>query len=270
MGLMIWMPALEISTSTPPNCSTTLAVAASTAASSVTFISTAIALPPLCVDLVGGGLRRGQRQVGDHDLGAFLGVLERDFLADAAGRAGDDGDLVLELHVRSPVECGSQRADSRGRRCRAAGMRSAMMCTVDRISSTGRSAIGASAWWRRSRPPGPVQAPLTVTSVSAYLHQLADARRAVHVRDDLQQEGRRLERGLGHVVVHVLVLEAHGAGGDAELAVVERAHQRVGVHAQVGLAQLLREAPQLAAGGDRRVVVEEHRQHEAAVLAVAA
>ncbi len=46
IGLMIWMPALLISTSTPPNCSTTLAVAASTAASSVTFISTAIAVPP--------------------------------------------------------------------------------------------------------------------------------------------------------------------------------------------------------------------------------
>ncbi len=28
--------------------------------------------------------------------------------------------------------------------------------------------MGASAWWRRSRPPGPVQAPLTVTSVSEY------------------------------------------------------------------------------------------------------
>ena len=46
MALMIWMPALLISTSTPPNRSTTFATPASTAASSVTFISTAMALPP--------------------------------------------------------------------------------------------------------------------------------------------------------------------------------------------------------------------------------
>ncbi len=46
IGLMIWMPALEISTSTPPNCSTTLATPASTCASLTTFISTAIAWPP--------------------------------------------------------------------------------------------------------------------------------------------------------------------------------------------------------------------------------
>jgi hypothetical protein len=46
----------------------------------------------------GGGVGRFLVQVGNDDLGAFLCEEDGDFLADAAGRAGDVGDLVLELH----------------------------------------------------------------------------------------------------------------------------------------------------------------------------
>jgi hypothetical protein len=39
-----------------------------------------------------------EREVGDADLGAFAGKLQRDFFANAAGGAGDQGDFVFELH----------------------------------------------------------------------------------------------------------------------------------------------------------------------------
>ncbi len=49
-----------------------------------------------------GGRGTGSRAVGgdagivDHDLGAFRRTEQRDFLADAAARAGDDDDFVLQ------------------------------------------------------------------------------------------------------------------------------------------------------------------------------
>ena len=50
------------------------------------------------LELGRGRIGRLLVQVGDDDLRAFLGEQDGDFLADAAGRAGDVGDLVLELH----------------------------------------------------------------------------------------------------------------------------------------------------------------------------
>ena len=50
-------------------------------------------------DLVCGGLRRHLVQVGDDHFAAFAGVGEGDFLADAAGGAGDDADFVLSFMV---------------------------------------------------------------------------------------------------------------------------------------------------------------------------
>ena len=63
------------------------------------------------------------------------------------------------------------------------------------------------------------------------------------------------------------MLEAHRADGDAHAAIVERADQRVAVHAQSRLGVFLGEAPQLAAAIDRRSVIEEHRQRVVALFA---
>jgi len=41
-------------------------------------------------------------EVGNDNPGAFAGEQDGDFLADAAGRAGDDCNLIFKLHVRSP------------------------------------------------------------------------------------------------------------------------------------------------------------------------
>jgi hypothetical protein len=50
----------------------------------------------------GGGFGRFLVEVGDHDLRAFAGVDDRDLLADAAGRASDEGNLVFQLHESLP------------------------------------------------------------------------------------------------------------------------------------------------------------------------
>ena len=55
-------------------------------------------------DSRGGGLGRRQVEVGDRDLGALGGVDVGDLLADAAGGAGDDGDLVLKLFAHGAVD----------------------------------------------------------------------------------------------------------------------------------------------------------------------
>ncbi len=59
-------------------------------------------LPAAGLDFGGGRVSGGLVQVRDHDLGAFLGEHDGDLLADAAGRAGDVGDFVFQLHASSP------------------------------------------------------------------------------------------------------------------------------------------------------------------------
>ena len=102
--------------------------------------------------------------------------------------------------------------------------------------------------------PGAVQGHV----LAAVAHQLAHARRAVHVRDDLEQVVLAGDGGQRLVMVERAVLVAHGAGGHAQVAVVQRADQHVLVDVQRGVGELLGKAPDLAPAGDRRVVVQEH------------
>src|ERR1700738_1347589 len=56
------------------------------------------------LDILGDGLQADRAAAGhDHALGALLGVAPRDRLADAARRAGDDTDLVFDLHFILPI-----------------------------------------------------------------------------------------------------------------------------------------------------------------------
>ena len=54
--------------------------------------------------------------------------------------------------------------------------------------------------------------------------KLADARRTVDMRDDLQQEVRYGERRLHHLQVHAVMLVAHRSRSDAHRAIVQRTH----------------------------------------------
>jgi hypothetical protein len=65
------------------------------------------------VELPRGRLSAVQVDIGDGDLGAVVMELSGDFLADAAGGAGDDGDLVLQAHAKSLPKPGRARRDRR-------------------------------------------------------------------------------------------------------------------------------------------------------------
>ena len=88
------------------------------------------------------------------------------------------------------------------------------------------------------------------------------------MRHDLEQKVRRGERGCDRGVIQGRVLVAHGAGRDADRAVVERPHHRVDLRTQRRLSELLRKTPQLAAAGDRRMIVEKHAVRIAAFAAL--
>src|SRR5499427_116405 len=89
-------------------------------------------------------------------------------------------------------------------------------------------------------------------------HELAHARRAVDVGDDLQQEIRHRERGLDGVQVGLAVLITHRAGRDPKRSVIQCANERVDLGLQLRVGELLRKSPELAPAGDRPLVVEEH------------
>src|SRR3546814_12496416 len=88
------------------------------------------------------------------------------------------------------------------------------------------------------------------------------------MRDNLQQVVRRAQPPGLVGGIEGAVLVAHGAGGDAHGAIVQRADQRVGLDRQRRLRKLLWEAPVLPAAGNRRMVVEEHLVWEAAAFAI--
>ena len=118
------------------------------------------------------------------------------------------------------------------------------MWTAETTSSTGSSATGASACDQRFRAAGPVQAPLQIDFLQVVLDELADARRAVDMRDDFEEEVRFGERGLHAREVGGSMLVAHCAGRDADRAVVERAHQGVRLRSERWTCELLGKAPQ--------------------------
>src|SRR5471032_204225 len=100
--------------------------------------------------------------------------------------------------------------------------------------------------------------------------QLGDLGLAIDVGNELQQALQLAQRrlGLSGMARQVLVLVGHGAHGDALAGIVERAGERVAHQLQLRLGGLLGKAPDLAAGSDRRIVVEIHLRDEVAGLAL--
>ena len=111
-GFTIWMPALETSRSMRPY----LAIDVGDA-----FLDRGLVdhvhgdgegVAALGLDLGGGRVGGVEIEVGDHRRAALGGVAQRDFLADAAGGAGDDADLLVEAShgesfpIRRPLFAG--------------------------------------------------------------------------------------------------------------------------------------------------------------------
>ena len=127
-------------------------------------------------------------------------------------------------------------------------------------------------WGQRMRPeaqrgrtgPGPFQ----IDVFQIILDELADARRAIDVGNDLKEKVRFRERGFHGCKIGGFVLVAHGAGRNADRAVIERAHHGIDLRAERGARKLFGKAPQLASAGNGRVVVEKHAMGVAALAAL--
>src|SRR5262245_19629691 len=90
------------------------------------------------------------------------------------------------------------------------------------------------------------------------LDELADARAAIDVGNDLEKEVRRRQRSLDGLQIGGAVLVAHGRSHHAHRSVVEGADERVDLGPQAGARELLGKSPELATTGNRRMIVEEH------------
>src|SRR5713101_4651154 len=261
-GATIWMPALLTRMSRRPKVLIAFAMPASTCSSEVTSMATpmarrsdppssaAAASAPAWFRSAMATLAPSRTKVRAISLpiplaapvttatrffrrmACLLGSLEivvRD-LAEAEGQVGDDVDARHDLQDR-----------------KLGHRRQRMRVEVER----GRAGPGA----------------FDRDVLEVVLDELADARRAVDMRDDLQQEVRCGERYLHRRQIRLLVLVAHRPRRHAHRAVVERADERVDLDVERGLGELLREAPELAAARDRRIVVEEHAVRIAALAA---
>src|SRR5262249_1034387 len=88
------------------------------------------------------------------------------------------------------------------------------------------------------------------------------------MRNDLEQIVRLDEARMHRLEIERLMLEPHGAGGDAHRAVIQRSDQRVLVNSQGRLRIFFRKSPKLAATVNRRSAIQEHGVSVAAVSAV--
>src|SRR5271170_870407 len=109
--------------------------------------------------------------------------------------------------------------------------------------------------------------PLEIDVFQIIFDEFADARRAVDMGNDLEQEGWFRKRGVHGRKVGGAVLITHGGGCNADGAVVERTDQRVDLRAESGTRQLFWKAPQLASARNGRVVIEKHTMGVATLAA---
>src|SRR5262245_25461828 len=118
---------------------------------------------------------------------------------------------------------------------------------------------------RQSRGTGP--GALQRYVLKLIFHELAHARPAVDVRDDLEQEIRQRHRGFDGVEVGLAVLITHGSGRDPKRSVIQRADKRIDLGLQLGVGELLWKSPEFAPASDRTPVVEKHAMGVAALAA---
>src|ERR1043165_8338641 len=91
-------------------------------------------------------------------------------------------------------------------------------------------------------------------------YELCDLWRSIDVRNEFQidLELPNSPRHMVQPVVEASMLVRHRAHGDALFVIVKRARQSILGHAQTWNAVFLGEAPNLASGRNRRLVIEIH------------
>src|SRR3984893_2586766 len=255
IGLTIWMPALLTSTSIRPYFAIVSAMPFSTAVSSATFMPTAKASEPLAL------ISRAVASAASRLRSAMTGVPPS-----AAKRSA----ISLPMPLAAPVTMATFLA-KRDISAVLSGISQIIEHDLAEAERQVRHIVGGRDHLAdrqprhvaqrvleeldRGRPrPGPLHR--DVFHVVA--HQLADPRRAVDMRDDLEHEVRPGEDLVQGGRVEFAMLEAHRWGDAQHRAVVQGADHDIALMRDLGARQLLRETPDLAPAGDRRVVVEVH------------
>src|SRR5262245_13728763 len=275
-GLTIWTPALLTRMSIFPNCCTVRATPASTCCSLVTSMTTPSALPapPNSVAVASAAFwLRSAITTRAPSRTKVLAISLPMPLAAPVTMA------TLSLSRMSRHSC----AGGSARRRRLALRRGRLEIVVGDLAEPEREIADhvdrghhfehRQLRHRRQRVRGKRQrrragpGALERDVLEIVLNKLADPRAAVDVRDDLEQEVGRRQRGTDGVEIGGLVLVSHRGGRHPDRPVVERSDQLVDLDMQGRAGELLGEAPQLAAAGDRRLVVEEHAMGVSALAA---
>src|ERR1700740_1609727 len=111
--------------------------------------------------------------------------------------------------------------------------------------------------WRKRYRPRAGPSALHRHILEIVFDQLANPRRAIDMRKDLQEEAGRGERRFDRGEIRRFMLIAHGRRHDPYGAVIERSHQHVDLWLEAWARKLFGKAPELASAGDRALVVQE-------------
>src|SRR6516225_1927725 len=233
IGLTIWMPAWLMRMSSRPNRSIVVSIPASTAAWSLTSIATPAAVPPARSISVAAASADGNCRSAITT-----------FAPSVAKRLAISLPMPLAAPVMMatlPSSCPMERIpvgrSERMPRARAATSGQVVMDDFaepegeiddqvrggddfpDRKIRNRRERVGMKLERRRSSPRALED---DVREIEA--NQFADARRAVDMGDDLQQQTRLVERLGDDSSVEFAVLIAHRAGRNADASVIQRAN----------------------------------------------
>src|SRR5580704_8643182 len=263
IGLTIWMPALLTSTSIRPYFAIVSATPFSTAVSSATFMPTAKASRPLAL------ISRAVASAASRLRSAMTGVPPS-----AAKRSA----ISLPMPLAAPVIMATFVA-KRDISALLSGVSQVIEHDLAETQRQVRHIVGSRNHLTHRQPRHVAQRVLEELDRSwagpdalhrdvfhVVAHQLADPRRAVDMRDDLEHEVRPGERLQQRRRVELAMLETHRCGDAQHRAVVQGADHDIALMRDLGARQLLRETPDLAPAGDRRIVVEVHGVDVAAFL----
>src|SRR5437899_6130422 len=115
----------------------------------------------------------------------------------------------------------------------------------------------------QSSGPDPCTFDGNVGNLGAY--QFADSAPSRVARQNLEHKCRNANFLPGLLKIERFVLVAHRASGDPQGTLVQRSYQGVGVDKEFRRTQLLWKSAQFAARGDRRKIVQIHRQQKLAL-----